>query len=64
LELTLVNDQLEFLQSDLIVSKCIKNVAAGNEIIKSFGLASWAVYFIHKWETSEKQMKMFENIYL
>jgi len=37
LDLKLVNAQLEILQSDLIVLKCIKNIAAGYEILISFG---------------------------
>jgi len=66
LDLTLVNAQLEILLGDLIVLKCIRNIAAGNEILISFGLVFWAVYFIDYWKNSEEIMKKFklENVYL
>jgi len=64
LDKTLVNAQLEILQSELIVLKCIKDITAGNEILISFGLASWAFYFVDYWKYNEEQMKKFENIYL
>ena len=54
LDLTLVNAQLEILQSELIVLKCIRNIAAGNEILISFGLVFWAMYFVHFWNNSEE----------
>jgi len=65
LDLTLVNAQLE-IQGDLIVLKCIRNIAAGNEILISFGLVFWAVYFIDFWNNSEELMKRIklENVYL
>ena len=64
LDITLVNAQLEILQSELIVLKCIKNITAGNEILISFGLASWAFYFVDYRKFSVEQMKKFDNIYL
>jgi len=45
LDLKLVNDQLEILKINDAL-KCIKNVAAGNKILISFGLAFWAVNFV------------------
>jgi len=56
LDLTLVNNQLEILLSDLIVLKCIKKVAAGREILISFGLVFWADYFVDYWKNSEEIM--------
>ena len=42
----LVNAQLEVVfQCGIVVLKRIKDCKAGGEILISFGMASWAVYF-------------------